>query len=140
MYRARKQWQINQYMSLLVQQGILYFLAIFLFTLMNALAAAGKLGSGLSQLILSVIAEFVPMWTLIPRFIISVRELYARDVQISRGEGIDTGFGLSSGRSAGEKAMVFADVEQDEGPEDVEETQRDIEEIPRDVGTTPKRP
>ncbi|KAF8442243.1 hypothetical protein L210DRAFT_3536131 [Boletus edulis BED1] len=80
------------------------------------------------------------MWTLIPRFIISVRELYARDVQISRGEGIDTGFGLSSGRSAGEKAMVFADVEQDEGPEDVEETQRDIEEIPRDVGTTPKRP
>ena len=27
MYRATKQWHINQYMSLLVQQGILYFFA-----------------------------------------------------------------------------------------------------------------
>ncbi|KAF8554013.1 hypothetical protein OG21DRAFT_1497329 [Imleria badia] len=158
-YYATKQWQLNRYMSLLVQQGILYFLAyvpvsfcpsvhsavvkkrlpmeltitvrrsIFLFTLMNVLAAAGKLGSGLWQLILSVAAEFVPLYTLTPRFIISIRELYARDVQDNRGEGIDTGFGLLSRRGAGGTAMVFADVEQNEGVEG-------IEEIPRDVGMT----
>jgi hypothetical protein len=47
-----------------------------------------------------------------------------------RGEGIDTGFGLSlSGRGAGGTAIVFADVEQNEGSED-------IEEVPREVGTT----
>ncbi|KAF8552966.1 hypothetical protein OG21DRAFT_1485804 [Imleria badia] len=62
------------------------------------------------------------MFTLIPRFIISIRELYARDVQGRRGEGIDTGFGLSSScRDAGGTAIVFADVEQNE-LDGVEET------------------
>ena len=104
--------------------------SIFLFTLMNGLAAQGKLGSELWQLILSVIAEFVPIYTLTPRFILSVRELYARDVQSGRGEGIDTGFGLpSTGRGAGGTGIVFADVEQNEGLEDVEG-------IPMEVETT----
>ena len=69
------------------------------------------------------------MFTLSPRFILSIRELYARDVQGRRGEGIDTGFGLSSGRGAGRSAFAFADVEQNEGSED-------IEEVPRGVATT----
>ena len=30
MYRMTKQWQINHYMSLLVKQGILYYLAYVL--------------------------------------------------------------------------------------------------------------
>ena len=60
------------------------------------------------------ILEYVPMFTLSPRFILSIRELYARDVQGRRGEGIDTGFGLSSVRGAGNSAIVFADVEQNE--------------------------
>lgn len=59
----------------------------------------------------------------------SIRALYARDVQGKRGEGIDTGFGLASGRDFGGSAVVFADVEQNEGVED-------IEEVPREGGTT----
>ncbi|KAH0836668.1 hypothetical protein J3R83DRAFT_8388 [Lanmaoa asiatica] len=59
------------------------------------------------------------MYTLTPRFILSVRELYARDVQGRRGEGVDTGFGLpSAGRGAVGTAMVFVDVEPDEGLEE----------------------
>ena len=61
------------------------------------------------------------MYTLTPRFIMSIRELYARDVHGRQGGGIDTGFGLSSvGRSAGGVAIVFVDVES-EGSEDAEE-------------------
>lgn len=58
---------------------------------------------------------YVPMYTLAPRFILSLRAVYARDVQGRRGEGIDTGFGLlstSTGRSGTIGAgMVFAEVE-----------------------------
>ena len=75
------------------------------------------------------ILSVVPLFTLTPRFIVSIRELYARDVHCGRGEGIDTGFGLTSGRSAVETAIVFADAVQNEGPED-------IEEVPREVRTT----
>lgn len=63
------------------------------------------------------------MYTLTPRFIMSMRELYARDAQGGRGGGIDTGFGLStfSADGADETAMVFADVEQNREMDDIEE-------------------
>ncbi|KAF8553945.1 hypothetical protein OG21DRAFT_1497349, partial [Imleria badia] len=121
MYRVTKQWQLSQYMSLLVRQGILYFVALFLVSFVIALDASGKLstlGSSWQQDVL-IILEHVPMITLTTRFIMSIRELHAHDVQGRRGEGIDTGFGLpSSGRGS---AIVLADVEQNEGLEDVEE-------------------
>ena len=72
------------------------------------------------------ILEYVPMYTLTPRFIISIRETYARDVQVSRGDGIDTGFGLPSGRGLVGTAMMFADVGEN----------MDVEEIPMDIGTS----
>lgn len=65
-----------------------------------------------------VVLQCVPMFTLTPRFILSIRKLYARDVDGRRGEGIDTGFGLSSsGRSAAGTLIFFANVEQNEGLE-----------------------
>ena len=78
------------------------------------------------------VIQLVPIYALTPRFILSVRELYARsDVQGSRGDGIDTGFGLSSsGWGAGGTAIVFADFEQNEGLGDVEEIGMEV------VGTT----
>ena len=66
------------------------------------------------------------MYTLSPRFILSTRELYARDVQGRCVGGIDTGFGLSlSGREAA-GTIVFADVEQNEVSEDVGEMLTEI--------------
>lgn len=64
------------------------------------------------------------MCSLTPRFIISVRELYAHDVQGTRGE-IDTGFGLSFSGRAGE-TMAFADVEWNEGSGGVEEIPMEV--------------
>ena len=70
---------------------------------------------------------YVPIFTLIPRFIVSTRVMYARNAHGARGDGIDTDFGLvSSGRDAG--AIAFMDIGQNEGCEDVEE-------IPMELGT-----
>ena len=156
MYHVTKQWQLNRYMTLLVKQGILYFFvcvpvssfppllpchptsrlptsltetfchSVFLFSFLNVLGASGKLPTGGWQLDLLTILQCVPIFTLSPRFILSIRELYARDVQGRRGEAIDTGFGLSSGCGAGGTAIVFADVEQKEGSEAVEEVPREV--------------
>lgn len=73
--------------------------------------------------------QTVPMVSLSSRFILSIRALYAQNVQGRHGEGIDTGFGLSSSsRSNVGAALVFADVEQNAGSQDVEE-------VPMRVGT-----
>ncbi|KAF8548551.1 hypothetical protein OG21DRAFT_748684 [Imleria badia] len=113
MYRITKQWQVNQYMSLFVRQGIIYFFAMFLFSLLDGLGISGDLPTVAWQAGLLFLLGYLPMYTLIPRFIISIRKLYARDVQGSPVGGIDTGFGLSSsGRDTVGTAMVFEDVEQ----------------------------
>ncbi|KAF8553295.1 hypothetical protein OG21DRAFT_1485495 [Imleria badia] len=130
MYRLTKQCQLNRYMSLLIKQGILSFLVVLLFNLINVLSVSGTAPTGGWKVVVLVILEYVPIYTLTPRFILNMRELYAHDVQGRRGEGIDTGFGVSlSGRDAGGMEMVFADVEQNEELDDVEE-------IPMEVVTT----
>ena len=101
--------------------------SVFLFSLINALTTSEKLPTEGWQVLF--ILEYVPVFTLSPRFIMSIRELYTHDVQGRRGEGIDTGFGLSSDCGAGRSTIVFVDVEQNEGSEH-------IEEVPRGVATT----
>ncbi|KAN0092678.1 hypothetical protein V8E55_003462 [Tylopilus felleus] len=59
MYRATKQWQPNRYMSLLVTQGIFYFFAIFLYSLMNMLSDFGKFPTGGWQMILLIILNYI---------------------------------------------------------------------------------
>ncbi|KAF8135142.1 hypothetical protein EV363DRAFT_1396592 [Boletus edulis] len=117
MYRVTKQWQPNRYMALLVKQGILSFFAVFLFNLINVLSVAGTAPTG-GQTILLVILEYVPIYTLTPRFILSIREMYARDVR-GRHEGIDTGFGLSFSNSE-VATMAFAIGGQDEELDNIE--------------------
>ncbi|KAF8548554.1 hypothetical protein OG21DRAFT_749816 [Imleria badia] len=130
MYRVTKQWQISRYTSLLVREGILYFFAVFLFSLLDALNGSGTIPAEGWQADLSIFLEYVPMYALSPRSILNIRKLYARDVQGRRGDGIDSGFGLSSsGRGAGGTEIVFADVEQSHELED-------LEEIPMEVMTT----
>ena len=142
MYRVMKQWHSNQYMSLLVTQGLIYFFAYvhhslmslyplfraelmvtfsyrnFLFDIINVLVNFGLLPTGGWQFLLLLLVQYVPMFTLTPRFILSIRELYARDVYSRRrGFGIDTGFGLESsgGSTAIMTELVFADFEQKDG-------------------------
>ena len=72
-----------------------------------------------------VTLDYVPVFTLTPRFILSVRALYARDLQ-GRLEPcrMDTEFGFMSvsASSARRTTLVFADVDQsEEGLEQDEE-------------------
>ncbi|KAF8442237.1 hypothetical protein L210DRAFT_3536113 [Boletus edulis BED1] len=126
-YRLTRQWHLNRYISMLVKQGIFYFFAVFMFNLINELAAAGILQNYGWQLIVTIILQYVPVFTLTPRFIMGIRELYAHDTGVRCSGGIDTGFGLQSySRDADGTVMVFAGVGQDEGSGDVEEIQREI--------------
>jgi len=94
-----------------------------MFSLINLLVSFGKLSlKQLWQADLTFILQLVPIFTLTSRFIISIRELYAHDVRGTRGEGIDTGFGLPShGGSAGGTVVMFAGFGRDEGAEGTEE-------------------
>ena len=99
--------------------------SVFLFALINLLSVSGNFPTVGWLACLLTIVECVPMFTLSPRFVMSIRELYARDIQGRRDEGIDTGFGLlSSGRGAGGTAIMFADVEPNE--EDIEVPSDDV--------------
>ena len=75
--------------------------------------------------ILLVVAEYIPIFTLVPRFILNLRDLYAHDLQGRRGSNIDTAFGLSStpGHGPVASAIVFAEDGQNEGGEQGEEIQ-----------------
>ena len=119
MHRATKQWKPNRYMSLLVGHDIPYFFvyvhlpSIHMYplllsrrkkltktfspsvSLLGLLNLLGELPPGGLSLLLAFILN-VPVYTLIPRFVLNIREVYARDIQGTRGEGIDTRFGLST--------------------------------------------
>ena len=66
---------------------------------------------------------YIPQYTLIPRFILGLRVLYAHDVQGRHGSNIDTAFGLgsSSGHDAAGSVIVFAAGGQNEEEEQGEE-------------------
>ncbi|KAF8135144.1 hypothetical protein EV363DRAFT_1557624 [Boletus edulis] len=113
---------IFQFVGQLLPNGIIYFFAIFLFNLMEMLAVAGEFPTGGWQMILSIILEYVPIFTLTPRFILSIRELYARDVESRCGEWIDTAFGLSSsGHRTSGTMVLFVNIERNGGSEVTEE-------------------
>lgn len=73
-------------------------------------------------------AQYIPPYTLVPRFILNLRALYARDHQGRRGSDIESAFGLPAGsiRGATGSAIVFADIEENEelGQEEIQMVER----------------
>lgn len=66
--------------------------------------------------VLCTVLQSIPPVTLVPRFVLGLRELCAHDLQYGRGNNIDTAFGFGSERSVG--TIMFADAEyKDEGNE-----------------------
>ncbi|KAF8558549.1 hypothetical protein OG21DRAFT_1070684 [Imleria badia] len=94
MYRTTRQWLPSRYINLLVRESIIYFSAHLLYTTNSAVIIFES--NIVLVLIVSMLSN-VSLFTLCPRFIISVRELYVRDSQRHwRWESeIDTGFGVS---------------------------------------------
>ncbi|KAF8126820.1 hypothetical protein EV363DRAFT_1347544, partial [Boletus edulis] len=100
-YRATKTWQMNRYIGLLTRDGFFYFLATLINVLFNMLGTLGVFPSKGWVAQVLVIAANIAAYTLIPRFVINVRELYMLDSQGLCNHDIDTGFGLSSGARHG---------------------------------------
>ncbi|KAN0092753.1 hypothetical protein V8E55_003537 [Tylopilus felleus] len=107
-YKVTRRWKTTQSMQLLVREGAVYFIVNMLFNIVNLIQVPvvglmiflDGLGYSLSCAIM-------------PRFIISIRELYHRDNQ-NRWQGVDTGFGVFSQSFSGGDAAVsvinFVDV------------------------------
>ncbi|KAG6377731.1 hypothetical protein JVT61DRAFT_14503 [Boletus reticuloceps] len=98
MYKATNQWKTNQYLNLLVMEGVFYFLVHLL---NNVNFGDGNAGSVMTMLIFSL------MFILSPRFIMNVRELYLHKLHHGNGwdKGIDSGFGVWDGKSS---QLLFA--------------------------------
>jgi len=105
-YKATKQWQPNHYMQLLVKDGVLYFLANMIFIITTTSLQGHVTGNSTSQFVL-VVLDYTALGPIMPRFIINVRELYDQDAR-GRGQGIDTGFGVSSQPVSGEDTAMSA--------------------------------
>lgn len=87
--------------------------SILLLALINILGNAGSIPAGGWQFVLAMLLQEIPPLTLISRFILSLRELHAHDLQGRQGGGIDTEFGLGSvsdmqGAAAGTMIIVDA--------------------------------
>ena len=75
--------------------------------------------------------EGIPAITVVPRFILSLRKLYARDLRGRHGSDIDIAFGFTSASDHGAvaSAIMFADGRQNEEEEQGEEIQMEDKEI-----------
>ncbi|KAF8437079.1 hypothetical protein L210DRAFT_3647405 [Boletus edulis BED1] len=133
MYKATKKWQLNRYMQLLVRDGIFYFAMNVLYHITSLLFFLNNN----AILWLSTFA-YVYFYALVPRFIISIRELYDHDVH-GRFH-IDTGFGIHSRSNVGANttisAMAFTDDNLGERQDfevegDAENLDDDVEEVRR---------
>lgn len=80
------------------------------------MAETGNIPKNNTPIILPLTMEYIPALTLVPRFILTIRELHACSLQRWRRTDIDTGFGLTSASHHGPVAIIFGDSEYD-GPE-----------------------
>jgi hypothetical protein len=113
MYKATKDWQPNRFILQLTGDGILYFLVNILF----AAALAGlqnDVSINNTSLLFLTLLSYVTICPIMPRFIISLRELHDRGLHVRR-RGIDTGFGVPS-QSGAPSMIVFADIATGKSP------------------------
>ena len=103
--------------------------SILTYALMNMLASTVPT-VGWQGILLGMV-ELIPPYTLVPRFILSLRKLYARDIRGRHGRDIDTAFGFTSASDHGAavSTIMFVDGRQDEGEEQSEEIQMEDREI-----------
>jgi len=111
-YKATRRWQPNRYMKLFVRDGIFYFFVRSMYDIQWAIGYAMQ-----NQLELwgpfTNLLSLMLLFSMLPRFIINIRELYDRDI-LRHQQGIDTGFGAFSRTIACEDGtmptIAFADL------------------------------
>ncbi|KAI9457547.1 hypothetical protein HD554DRAFT_1769883 [Boletus coccyginus] len=114
MYRATRIWQLNQYVQQLMRDGIFYFFVVALYNVHDIITSGPAIDA--TPVLILTAFSYIAICPIMPRFIISVRELYEHDLR-GRWQGIDTGFGMLS-EPAHEDATVtvvaFSDGDADE--------------------------
>ncbi|KAN0097473.1 hypothetical protein V8E55_001919 [Tylopilus felleus] len=125
MYKATKQWTPNKYMQHLMKDESLYFLIINVVDA-NLATPSPTINS------IAFVVSFLFLPSMMPRFVISMRELYDRDIQ-GRWEGIDSAFGVLSQPVASSDAHVpestFGDVTSGQGEGQAVEGDTDPSEV-----------
>ena len=78
----------------------------------------------------------IPPFTLVPRFVLNLREIYARDVHVGRGSNMDTAFGFGTGFEQGaiRSAIVFAEPRRIRGEAEGEEMEMEVLEVDHTSG------
>ena len=161
MYKATKRFQLNRYMNLLAREGVSYFAAyvevptnpcispptllnkrrfitnsMLVFALVIMLVDIARIPTdGWRAIVLGPMCA-IPVVTLAPRFIVTLRRLYECDLQGRHwGSDIDMALGLgsASGRQAPVSAIAFADAGRNGGLE-YEETRMQGAEVGGDMG------
>ncbi|KAF8552658.1 hypothetical protein OG21DRAFT_100651 [Imleria badia] len=120
MYTVTKVWQPSKIMQKLVKDGIVYFLVNMLYNTHDIIVNGSTLNAT-SVLFLGMFS-CVAICPIMPRFIISIRELHDRE---RRGNWMDTGFNLLS-QLASEDATVCASQIANGAEDDPEATRLDI--------------
>ncbi|KAG9316469.1 hypothetical protein JVU11DRAFT_2505 [Chiua virens] len=91
--KTTKRWQPNQYIKILAADGIMYFFMHLCYDVRTLTVWRVVSLSAISVDFLNASSTLL-LLTMLPRFIIGIRELYDRDVH--RQQDIDSGFGLLS--------------------------------------------
>ena len=83
--------------------------------------------------ILGTTLQTIPPVTLVPRFILNLRDIHARSLQDRQGSNIDTAFGLGPEFEQGaiRSAIEFAESRQNESKERGDEMEMGIQEVGR---------
>ncbi|KAN0080104.1 hypothetical protein V8E55_009670 [Tylopilus felleus] len=128
-FKATKKWQPNKYMQQLVTDGILYFLVYLAFNITITIIQDNASNAAWNMMFKVSYIAVIPM---IPRFIISMRELYGHN-GYSQQKGIDSGFGVLSQPTASPNvvmsAIAFAGVTFRQGESQVHEDGADDPEV-----------
>ena len=88
--------------------------SILTFAIIAVLMFTGNVSVDGWQAILLGMMELISPCVLVPRFILSLRELYACDLQGRRGSDINTAFGFTSGSGHGAVASTIMGEDQGE--------------------------
>ncbi|KAG9310222.1 hypothetical protein JVU11DRAFT_9867 [Chiua virens] len=127
MGKATKHWWPNQYIQLLVRDGILYFVVNLLNTVTFMIQSTESITISTAGMLFLFLFSYISMCTIIPRFIIGIRELYDRDHRARRCQGVDTGFGISSQPSGGEDRMEMSTIAFTDGASEGQIMERDAD-------------
>jgi len=128
-YKKKRRFHLNRYMKCLARDAAIYFIVVLLFSVFTLLSSSDiQTASGWLVLVAAGLEQIPPV-TLIPRFILSLRELDTRDVGASNGTTL--GFGSEFGHGAARNTLRFAGIGQDEDEDEGDEIQ--MEEWVQDV-------